>query len=135
MQKVCQYVNKIEQQNTLKAICTHTHTGLEHTLNITASASNPVSAGSSLTLQCVAVSDRAPQLQWIDSDGNSIQSGNGTIVSATTTSGDTSTITLTFTTLRTSDAKNYTCRCEIEVPPSTASTTYLVTVQSTLSLL
>ena len=114
---------------------THVYTDLEHTLIITASASNPVAAGSSLTLQCVATSDRVPLLKWMDSDGNTIQSENGITVSATTTSGVNSTISLTFNTLRTSHAKSYTCRCDIDVPSSNASTSYLVTVQSMLSLL
>ena len=104
-------------------------TEVEHSLNITASHSNPVFTGSTLTLTCVAVSNRDSNLYWVDSNGDEISSGNGIDVSAPQTSEVTTIITLTFISMRPTQAGNYSCKCELDNPVSDAMTTYVVHVQ------
>jgi len=53
---------------------------MEHSLNITASSSGPVLAGSTLTLTCTAVIDQVPHLKWIGPDGP-VTSGGGITMS------------------------------------------------------
>ena len=68
---------------------------MEHSLNITASSSSPVLAGSTLTLTCTAVTDRVPHLKWIGPVGL-VTSGDGITVSEQVDGVTTSVITLTF---------------------------------------
>lgn len=114
--------------------CTLLHIELQHSLNITASKPNPVVVGATLTLTCVAVSNRAATLQWIDENGDEIPSGNGIDVSASLTHEVTSTITLTFAYAKTTDSGTYTCKCVVDELSSFETTTYTVTIQSQCSI-
>ena len=98
-------------------------------MNITATHSNPVLAGTELTLKCVGVSDRAADLYWVDSNGHEISSGNGIEISILQTKqgGTYSIIKLTFISLKTSHAGVYGCKYDIDDP---ITTTHQVDVQS-----
>ena len=99
-------------------------------MTLTPSSSDPVSAGSSLTLNCSVVSDRVPQLTWVGPNGT-VVTGNGITVSPQTDNDQISTIILTFSSIRTSHAGYYNCSSEVtEEPMSTTWDTYLVRVQS-----
>ena len=104
-------------------------TELEHNVTITPSSSDPVSAGSSLTLTCTAVCDRVPRLTWVGPNG-AVVTGNGITVSPQTNDGRISTLTLTFNSIRTSHAGYYRCMSELTEPLSTVQADYLVRVQS-----
>ena len=105
------------------------YTELEHNVTVTASHSDPVSAGSSLTLTCTAVCDRVPRLTWVGPNG-AVVTGNGITVSPQTDDGRISTLTLTFNSIRTSHAGYYNCTSEVTEPLSTTWDAYLVRVQS-----
>ena len=98
-------------------------------MTVTASSSDPVSTGSTLTLTCTAVCDRVPRLTWVGPNG-AVATGNGTTVSPQFDSGRISTITLTFSSIRTSHAGYYNCTSEVTEPMSTAWDAHLVRVQS-----
>ena len=98
--------------------------GLENSLNISASEDMPVLAGTALSLRCIAVNDRIQSLCWLDARGNIITSGDGVNVSLSQLDGVTGILTLTFESVRTSQAGNYSCKCEDN------NSTYLVDVQS-----
>ena len=113
---------------------TYAHIELQHSLDITASSINPVVVGATLTLTCVAVSNRASTLQWIDTtNGLEMSSGNGIDVSSSQTNEVTSTITLTFVSLKITDAGTYSCKCVVDELSSFETTTYTVSVQSKCS--
>ena len=111
----------------------YAHIELQHSLDITASSINPVVVGATLTLTCVAVSNRASTLQWIDTDGLEMSSGNGIDVSSSQTNEVTSTITLTFVSIKITDVGTYSCKCVVEELSSFETTTYTVSVQSKCS--
>ena len=107
------------------------HSELEHSLSISASQKNPVVAGTTLTLTCTAVSSRPAQLNWLNSDGATVNSTSFIAVSqvVSVVDGFTTTSTLTFYPLKTSHADTYTCSCVIAYPRSDATTTHQVIVQ------
>ena len=106
------------------------YTELVHRMTITPSSSYPVSAGSSLTLNCTVVSDRVPRLTWVGPNG-AVVTGKGITVLPQTDDGRISTIILTFSSIRTSHAGYYNCTSEVtEAPTSTTWDAYLVSVQS-----
>ena len=94
--------------------------------------SNPLLAGNSYTLTCVATADITPEVRWTDPSGNSVEGGEGLSVSGPFVSGDTTTLSLTFSYLRTSQAGTYSCLSIIDTPTSVQRDVRDVTVQSEL---
>ena len=93
---------------------------------ITASTNSTVVAGTVLTLTCTAMSDRPTHLHWTDPNGLIITSGDGITVDNVLND----TITLTFNTVKTSQAGNYSCNCTVDNPATTGKVSYTLYVQS-----
>ena len=96
--------------------------------------SNPLLAGNSYTLTCVATADITPVVRWTDPSGNSVEGSEGLTVSGPFVSGGTTTLNLTFSYLRTSQAGTYSCLSIIDTPTSVQRDVRDVTVQSELAI-
>lgn len=71
----------------------------------------PVVAGTTVALMCTAVNEFPDSVEWLDTTGSVISSGDGVNVSLSQIDGVTAVLTLTFTSITTSQAGNYSCRC------------------------
>ena len=94
--------------------------------------SNPLMAGGSYTLTCNATADITPVVRWTDPSGDSVETGEGVSLSGPIVSGDTTTLRLTFSYLRTSQAGTYSCLSIIDTPTSVQRDVRDVVVQSEL---
>ena len=94
--------------------------------------SNPLRAGGSYTLTCNATADITPVVRWTDPSGNSVETGEGVSLSGPFVAGDTTTLRLTFSYLRTSQAGTYSCLSIIDTPTSVQRDVRDVIVQSEL---
>ena len=74
------------------------------------------------------MSDRPTHLYWIDPNGLIITSGDYIIVENDANDE----ITLTFNTVKTSHAGNYSCNCTIDNPATTEISSYMLSVKSKL---
>ena len=98
---------------------------LEHSMSITASSNNPVTAGSSLTLNCTSTSNLVPHLKWIGlSDLANFENVSEHL------NGESKSAILTFDPLQTSHAGNYTCVSIIEENVSKLVANHFITVES-----
>ena len=96
------------------------------------------SAGESYTLTCtVEVVEGlvvTPDVKWLDPDNNVVATGGSITVGSPETSGNTTTLTLTFNPLQTSHGGEYTCRAKITIEDIsvdvTSSDSFNVIVQS-----
>ena len=113
-------------------VCTH-HTELNNRVSLQG-PSNPLRAGSNYTLTCTATADITPVVRWTDPSGNSVETGGGVSVSGPFVSGDTTTLQLTFSYLRTSQAGTYSCLSIIDTPTSVQRDIRDIIVQSELQL-
>ena len=109
----------------------HTYTVLNNRVSIQG-PSNPLRAGNNYTLTCTATADITPVVRWTDPSGNSVETGGGVSVSGPFVSGDTTTLQLTFSYLRTSQAGTYSCLSIIDTPTSVQRDVRDVIVQSEL---
>ena len=78
-------------------------------MSVSITQSQPPFAGDPYTLTCT-ITQEGQTIEWIDSDGNVINSGNGIEVGETMSGSGVTTRTLTFTNLRSNDTGRYTCR-------------------------
>ena len=99
-------------------------------MTITTSVTGEVLAGTSLTLVCVAESDRNPHIKWILPNGEPVTSGNGIVVSQQNNSDTHSAVTLTFGYVQTFHAGNYNCCSELQEPQSQVKEEYSLLVIS-----
>ena len=95
--------------------------------------SSPILAGSSLTLTCIAIAEVATEVRWTDPSGNSVEEGDGLVISDPFVMGDITTLELTFSYLRTSQAGTYSCLSITDVPASVQGEVWDVSVQSELT--
>ena len=96
--------------------------------------SNPLRAGGSYNLTCTATADITPVVRWTDPSGNSVETGEGVSVSGPIMSGDTTTLQLTFSYLRTSQAGTYSCLSIVDIPTSVQRDVRDIIVQSELDI-
>ena len=114
-------------------LCLHTPHAIELNNRVSIEGlSNPLRAGGSYTLTCNATADITPLVRWTDPSGNSVESGEGVSLSGPFVSGDTTTLRLTFSYLRTSQAGTYSCLSIIDTPTSVQRDVRDVVVQSEL---
>ena len=91
-------------------------------VQVNPSSTEVPSAGSSFSLSCVALELLAgltgvPETEWIGPDGGVVQSMGGITVGTPVAGGGTiTTQVLTFSSIRTSHAGEYSCRASIESP-------------------
>ncbi len=90
----------------------------------------PLLAGESYTITCSVYSDIFPQVQWMGPDG-SVLIGNSdiNIGDLVVLENGTVTVSLQFTSLRTSQAGQYTCQSVVYNPPSVETGSVNVIVQ------
>ena len=89
-------------------------------------------AGNTYTLTCIATADITPDVSWTDPSGNSMSEGDGVTLGGPVVSGNTTTYSLTFSYLRTSQAGTYSCLSIINSPTSIQREVKDVTVKSEL---
>ncbi len=78
-------------------------------------------------------SDISPQVKWIGRDGSVLAEGDGiTIGDPVVLENGAVTVGLRFTSLRTSQAGQYTCQSVVQNPPSAVTESQIVSVQGML---
>ena len=95
--------------------------------------SSPLLAGSSHTLTCIATAEVTTEVRWTDPSGNSVEEGEGLAIYGPFVMGDTTTLMLTFSYLRTSQAGTYSCLSITDTPTSVQREVRNVIVQSELA--
>ncbi len=91
-----------------------------------------MSPGQSCTLYCVVYSDITPQVKWMGPDGTVLIGHGGIIIEEqVVTENGTLILPLRFSSLRTSQAGQYTCRSVVSNPLSIATLSEVVSVQGT----
>ena len=99
-------------------------------MNITSSEPT-ATAGQQFTLTCTVTSQRPAEVTWIDPDGVPCPlDGPDVSVSQTTTIGQTSTVEMTFKSIRTSQSGRYKCISNIAYPRSKSENSFLVQIES-----
>ena len=96
--------------------------------------SSPLLAGNSFTLTCIATAEVATEVRWTDPSGSSVAEGDGLTLSGPFVMDATTTLMLTFSYLRTSQAGTYSCLSITDTPTSVQREVRDIMVQSELDL-
>ncbi len=90
-------------------------------------------AGQYHTLDCWVYSDISPHVKWMGPDGNVLVGGDGITIGDPVVLGNGIVlVNLTFASLRTSQAGQYTCQSVIRSPPSVETDSQVVSLQGML---
>ena len=95
---------------------------MEHKVITTAGNSSTAYAGETYTLTCTVIADFPHNTTWLGLNGIPLSNDSlsGVVVGKPSIDGITTRITLTFTTVTTSQAGQYNCYSVMNVPASTA---------------
>ena len=102
--------------------------------NFSTSGSN--TAGGTYTVTCVVTAESSPTaIEWMDSQGGTIVSGDGITLGDVTIEDNTTSFSLQFSPLRTSHGGKYTCQATVDFENTSGSVDVNVQGELTVKLL